>query len=114
MSNGPTLPPTPADPISQSAAWWFNLIRTVGWPSVLLAILGYEGAQFAKWFEPRASRVIDTHIETVTGLKSSADSQTRILGDMAEQQKTQSEMIKDIHRAVVIPRSTTTTQAPPN
>lgn len=114
MSNGPPLfPNVPTDPISQSAAWWFNLIRTVGWPSVLLAVLAYEGTQFARWFEPRASRVIDTHVETVQGLQSAAKDQTRILGEMSESQKSQSEMIRDIHRAVVPGTQRATTQAQP-
>ncbi len=94
----------PNDPISQRAAWWFQMARTVGWPGTLLIVLAFGGYRAAQWFEPRASKLIDTHVETVTSLKASSEKQTTILGELNESQKSQGEMIRDIHRAVVKPQ----------
>ena len=97
--------PVPNDPISQRAAWWFQMARTVGWPGTVLILLALGAWRFAGWFEPRASKLIDTHIETVTSLKSQSEKQTSILGELNESQKTQGDMIRDIHRAVVKPQA---------
>jgi len=95
--------PVPSDPISQRAAWWFAMVRAVGWPTILLFVVGFAGYRFTVWFEPRASKVIDTHVETVGSLRVQSEKQTQILGEMSDSQKSQGDMLRDIHRAVVRP-----------
>lgn len=112
MSNGDQVP---ADPISQRAAFWFQMAKFVGWPGVMLVAIFFGFHQIFIWAEPIVERVATAHINVVTGLleqqKVQNDNQaksTQILSEIKENQKTQASTIeehgtilRDIHRAVL-------------
>ena len=89
-------------------AAWLGVLDRYGWPTALLLVVGLLGWRFVRWMEPRASRVIDTHIETVTKLADQAGKTTSLLSELHAQQKDQVEMISEIHRVVIGERPTPT------
>lgn len=86
---------------------WLELLKTMGVPGLfaggLLALIWKLG----KWMEPRASRLIDSHIETmesvscsVTSVKDSLKEQTTVMKETCQTLKGISEKTNEIHSAV--------------
>lgn len=103
------------DPISKKAAFWFSMLRFVGWPGAILIALGYGGYRVAVWSGPKIDAVIQAHVTVVTGLLEQAQIQNknqtqsnRILDEIKENQKSYAstldrhgQLIGEIHDVIV-------------
>jgi hypothetical protein len=122
-----------ADPVSmamkdaeQKATFWFNIIKFIGWPGVILIALSYAGwvATSAIW--PYAVKIADTHVTVVTGLLEQQktqdsrmgesnimmgkindtqtrmnDNQIKMIDEITASQTMQGKLLIEIHKAVV-------------
>ena len=116
MSDGGNVPD---DPVSKRAAFWFTMIRFVGWPGAILIALGYGAYEITLWSAPKVDAVIQAHVTVVTGLLEQAQIQNKnqtqsnlILEEIKENQKIYAkaldhhgELIGEIHSAVVPPKN---------
>lgn len=65
----------PDDPLSnavkiaeQKAVLWFNLIKFIGWPGVILIVIGYASWNVSSAVWPYIVKIADSHVIVVTGL----------------------------------------------
>ena len=79
---------------------WVNLLNQHGWPTMLLVL----GAMFiwhlTSWFEPRAAKLIDEHVVTISALRETSQKQTAILDGISDTVKSDSVILKEIHGIV--------------
>jgi len=122
-----------ADPINviatdaeQKATFWFNMIKFIGWPGVILIVIAYSGLVTAQAIWPYAVKIADTHITVVTGLLEQqkkqdaqavesnimmgkindnqtriSDNQIKIIDEINAGQTLQGKLLIEIHKAVV-------------
>lgn len=110
----------------KKAEFWFNMVKFIGWPGVILIAIGYAGwiASSAIW--PYAVKVANAHVTVVTGLLEQqkiqdsrigdsntimekisvnqthiTDNQIKILDEINNSQITQGKLLIEIHKAVV-------------
>jgi len=72
-----------------------------GWPTVMLIATALGLRKIALWFEPRAAKLIDQHVETMEALRNSSAKQTDILDGLNQQFSENTALIKEIHKATI-------------
>ena len=87
--------------LEKKAEFWVAILKYVGWPGLILLVLGYAGYRTGVWATPLAESVVKSHIETLAivaktqvsisdNQKVMSDNQTRstqILDEIKETQK---------------------------
>jgi hypothetical protein len=71
---------------------WVSIIQTATWPGAIAALV-YAAQRFVAWFEPRANRLIDSHIEFVQSTDKRQDESLELL-------KRQQQLLEAIHEKV--------------
>ena len=100
------------DPISKRAAFWFSILKFVGWPGATLIVVCWgfwtAGSRGAEWAAPRIDAAVTNHFTMVNGLLEQGKLQTQILDEIKENQKIYAkalehhgELIGEIHSAVL-------------
>lgn len=110
----------------KKAEFWFNMVKFIGWPGVILIALYFAGSNAAKSLWPYAVKIFDTHIEVVAGLLEQqkvqsirseesnkimekismnqiriTDNQIKIIDEITAGQAVHNKMLVEIHKAVV-------------
>lgn len=83
---------------------WVNLLNQHGWPTLMVVIGGMMLWHLASWFEPRATKLIDEHVETVKSLRASSEKQTEILDGLGKQSEETGKFVREIHTRVTVPK----------
>lgn len=119
MSNGDTNGSNPviaaAGAVEQKIAFWGAMAKFIGWPGVILIVLGYSAYQTGTAAWPYFVDIATTHVKVVDGLQETQkqlvsqqakqnelrEESNKIMSKLTENQEAHGMMLKDIHNAVV-------------
>jgi len=48
---------------------WEALLNRVGWPVLIIFVIGFMAVRVGKWLAPRIDKLVDTHLGFVESLK---------------------------------------------
>lgn len=99
----------------KKAAFWFSMIKVVGWPGLILIVIGLGLWRVFDFTAPYFVRIVETHITVTTGLleqqKAQNETQARsltLLAEIKENQRLDSEdrrahkqLLEKIHNAII-------------
>jgi hypothetical protein len=99
----------------QKIAFWGAMAKFIGWPGVILILMGYGAYRTGSAAWPYFVDIATTHVKVVEGLQDTQkqlvsqqaqqnelrEESNKIMSKLSENQEAQGLMLRDIHNAVV-------------
>jgi hypothetical protein len=81
---------------------WIALIQGFGVPVAILCAIGYAIARSASFLGPKITEITEAHLELITTLNKQAPVQTQLMESQNSILRENSQLLKEIHRDVVL------------
>jgi hypothetical protein len=81
---------------------WITIIQGFGVPVAILCAIGYAIARSASFLGPKITEITEAHLELIDTLNKQAPVQTQLMESQNLVLRENSQLLKEIHRNVVL------------